>query len=119
MSAPKTVVHLFHDDEDSVRTGVRVASRIAEVATSQGVGLEVFCFGPAQRLLAIERNDLAAHLNEELDALLAGGWRVDACVNLARADDVEDALRHRGFSLAVARDEFVRFTLEGATVITF
>jgi hypothetical protein len=46
---PKTVVHVFHDDDDSVVTGTRVAQRILEVAAEQGVELEVFCIGPAQR----------------------------------------------------------------------
>lgn len=119
LTAPKTVVHLFHDDPDSVRTGARVAERILEVAPERGVEVEVFCFGPAQRLLAQDGGDLADHLNERIDGLVANGVRVGACVSFARADGVEDALRHRGIVLGVARDEFVRFTLEGATVLTF
>lgn len=114
----KTVVHVFHDDADSVRTGVRVAQRIAEVADERGVEIEVFCFGPAQRLLARD-DELADHLNAQIDALVATGVRVGACISLARADQLEDALRARGIALNVARDEFIRFTLEGATVLTF
>lgn len=34
-----------------------------------------------------------------------------ACVNAARAEGTEDLLVRRGFSLKVARDEFLRFTL--------
>ncbi|MGN6742354.1 MAG: DsrE family protein [Amnibacterium sp.] len=119
MHAPKTVVHLFHDDADSVRTGARVAQRIAEVASERGVEVEVFCFGPAQRLLARPGVELADHLNAQIDALVADGVRVGACVSLARADGLEEDLLARGLVLAVARDEFIRFTLEGATVLTF
>ena len=41
------------------------------------------------------------------------------CVNSGRADGVEADLAARGFRLRVARDELLRFTLEGATVVTF
>lgn len=116
---PKTVVHLFHDDEDSVRTGSRVAQRIAEVAAERGVAVEVFCFGPAQRLLGRPDSGLGAHLGAQLDALVASGVPVGACVSLARADGLEEDLRSRGVALGIARDQFVRFTLEGATVLTF
>jgi hypothetical protein len=119
LDIPKTVVHLFHDDEDSVRTGVRVAQRIAEVAAERHVEVELFCFGPAQRLLACQDCELASHLNSQLDALVATSVRVGACSSFARADNLEEALRSRGIALNIARDEFIRFTLEGATVITF
>lgn len=119
MSSPKTVVHVFHDDPDSLRTGTRVAQRVAEVAEERGVEVEVFCFGPAQRQLAERGSETAAVFNEQIDALVASGVRVGACVNSARADGSEAALRARGVVLSVARDEFVRFTLEGATVVTF
>jgi len=119
MSRPKTVVHVFHDDVDSLRTGTRVAQRVAEVSEERGVEVEVFCFGAAQRQLAETGSDTAAVFNEQIDALVARGVRVGACVNSARTDGTEAALRARGVVLSVARDEFVRFTLEGATVITF
>jgi hypothetical protein len=44
---------------------------------------------------------------------------VGACVTLARADGLEDALRARGLSLVIARDAFLRYSREGATVIGF
>jgi hypothetical protein len=116
---PKTVVHLFHDDPDSVRTGARVAQRVVEVSSERGVEVEVFCFGPAQRLLARRDDEVAVFLNEQVDALVAGGVRVGACVSFARADHSEHDLEARGVVLSVARDEFIRFTLEGATVLTF
>jgi hypothetical protein len=119
MSSTKIAVHVFHDDADSLRTGTRVAQRVAEVSEERRVAVEVFCFGPAQRQLAGTGSDAAAVFNEQIDALVASGVRVGACVNSARADGTEAALRARGLVLSVARDEFVRFALEGATVITF
>lgn len=116
---PKTVVHVFHDDDDSVVTGTRVAQRILEVASAHDVELEVFCFGPAQRRIGRNADEADATFNRHLDELLAAGVVVGACVNSARADGYEGDLAARGFNLRVARDEFLRFTLEGATVISF
>ncbi|THG32829.1 DsrE family protein [Naasia lichenicola] len=119
MTNPKTVVHIFHDDPDSLRTGTRAAQRIHEVAHERGVDIEVFCFGPAQRQLTGTDDETTAVFNAQIDALIADGVRVGACVNSAQADGAEDALLARGLLLSVARDEFVRFTLESATVIAF
>jgi len=115
----KTVVHVFHDDDDAVVTGTRVAQRILEVAPAQGVELEVFCFGPAQRRIGRFGAEADATFNRQLDELIGAGVVVGACVNSARADRSEEDLIARGFQLHVARDEFLRFTLEGATVISF
>lgn len=117
---PKTVVHVFHDDDDSLATGTRVAQRIQEIAPEQGVSVEVFCFGPAQRRLGgAGGSEAVATFNRQIDELIAGGVRVGACVNAARAEGTEDQLTARGLELSVARDEFLRFTLEQATVVTF
>jgi hypothetical protein len=116
---PKTVIHVFHDDDDSVVTGTRVAQRILEVARERDVELEVFCFGPAQRRIGRSADEVDVMFDRQLDELMAAGVVVGACVNSARADDSEDALAARGFNLQVARDEFLRFTIEGATVISF
>jgi hypothetical protein len=116
---PKTVVQVFHDDDDSLATGTRVAQRIHEVAAEHDCGIEVFCFGPAQRRLAGGGTPAVETFNRQIDELIAAGVVVGACVNSARADGSEDLLRKRGLTLRVARDEFLRFTLEGATVITF
>ncbi|MFJ8749255.1 hypothetical protein ACIREO_07960 [Streptomyces sp. NPDC102441] len=64
-------------------------------------------------------SEAGAVYNRQVDELTAGGVVVGACVNAARADGSEAELLRRGFNLRVARDEFLRFTLEGATVITF
>jgi len=117
---PKTIIHVFHDDDDSLAIGTRVAQRIHEVAADDAVTVEVFCFGPAQRCLADEGGaEAVSAFNRQIDELIAGGVVVGACVNAARADGTEQALIDRGLTLHVARDEFVRFTLEQATVITF
>ena len=112
----KTVLHVFHDDDDSLALGTRVAQRMHEIAADQGIEIEVFCFGPAQRRLA---DDGVPAFNRQVDELIAAGVTVGACVNAARADGTDDLLRERGLTLSVARDEFLRFTLEQATVITF
>ncbi|WP_405697628.1 hypothetical protein [Streptomyces sp. NBC_01185] len=117
---PKTVIHVFHDDDDALATGTRVAQRIQEIAPDHGSGVEVFCFGPAQRRLSGEGGgEPVATFNRQVDELIAGGVVVGACVNAARADGTEGELIRRGLNLRVARDEFLRFTLEQATVITF
>ncbi|MFJ8870268.1 hypothetical protein ACIRD6_31465 [Streptomyces sp. NPDC102473] len=117
---PKTVVHVFHDDDDSLATGTRLAQRIQEIAPERGSGVEVFCFGPAQRRLSSEDGgESVATFNRQIDELIADGVVVGACVNAARADGAEDELTRRGLNLRVARDEFLRFTLEQATVIAF
>ena len=100
-------VHVFHDDADSLRTGTRVAQRVGE----RRVEVEVFCFGPAQRQLPDTDSEAGAVFNRQIDALVASGVRVGACVNSARAEGTEAALRARGMVLSVARDEFVRFAL--------
>jgi len=115
----KTIIHIFHDDDDSVTTGSRLAQRMLEEAPAAGVEVEVFCFGPAQRRLAAAETAADAAFNRQIDELIADDVRVGACVNLARTHGAEDLLRSRGLDLHVARDEFLRFTLEGATVITF
>lgn len=117
---PKTVVHVFHDDDDSLATGTRVAQRVHETAADHGCDVEVFCFGPAQRRLGGEPGtEAVSTFNRQIDELIARGVPVGACVNAARAEGTEEALLRRGLSLHVARDEFLRFTLEQATVITF
>ena len=115
----KSVIHIFHDDADAIATGSRVAQRMLEVASEAGVQVEVFCFGPAQRRLGRAETDADATFNRQVDELIAAGVRVGACVNAARADGTEDALLARGFTLRVARNEFLRFTLEDASVVTF
>jgi intracellular sulfur oxidation DsrE/DsrF family protein len=115
----KTVVHVFHDDPDALTIGTRLPGRIAEVAAEHGVAVEVFVFGPAQRRLGESATEADRVFNARIDELIAAGIPVGACVNAARADGTEGALAERGLVLSVARDAFLRFTLEGATVVSF
>lgn len=116
----KLVIHLFHGDDASLNAGSHVAQRIQEVASAQQLQVEVYCFGPAQDALT-EVNDSPVRLqyNAQIDALVAGGVLVGACLSAAEAGGTADALTSRGISLQFARDAFARFALEGATVVTF
>ncbi|BAJ73180.1 uncharacterized protein conserved in archaea [Microbacterium testaceum StLB037] len=114
-----TVVHLFHDDPDSLLIGSRLPRRMAEAASPDDPPLEVFVFGAAQRRLGRDDTDLDRRFNAQVDDLLAAGIPVGACLTLARADGLEDALTTRGLTLTVARDAFLRYAREGATVIGF
>ena len=117
---PTSVIHLFHGDDDSLSAGSHVAERIRQVASTQGVSLEVFCFGPAQAALsAAEESPVREDYNQQIDQLIAAGVRVGACVNAARAAGTEEFLTERGVVLEFARDAFVRYALEGATVLSF
>jgi len=116
----KTVIHIFHGDEASLSAGSNVAERVRQVAADQSVELEVFCFGPAQSTLGRAGDgDAATVFNEQIDRLIANGVSVGACVNAAIGAGNELALRDRGVELQFARDAFVRWALEGATVISF
>lgn len=116
----KVVIHLFHGDEDSLTAGSHVAERVRQVAGDQQVDLEVFCFGPAQSALTDPSLDPAwTGYNRQIDELVKSGVPVGACLNAARAAGVEEALSERRIQLQYARDAFVRFALEGATVMNF
>ncbi|WP_298345029.1 hypothetical protein [Ferrimicrobium sp.] len=116
----KVVIHLFHGDPDSLSAGSHVAERIRQVAGEQGAELEVYCFGPAQdALIAIDGDPVKAAYNTQIDELIAAGVPVGACLNAAQAAGAEQTLSDRGINLQYARDAFVRFVLEGATVIGF
>jgi hypothetical protein len=115
----KTVVHIFHEDPESLTTGSRLPRRMAEVSGDHDVEVEVFVFGPAQRRLSRSDTEADRIFNARIDELVRAGIRVGACVNAAHDADAEMQLSERGLVLSVARDEFLRFTLEGATVVTF
>ncbi|MGC8510422.1 MAG: hypothetical protein ACP5PB_06075 [Acidimicrobiales bacterium] len=116
----KSVIYLFHGDDDSLSAGSHVAERVRQVAGEQGVELEVFCFGPAQGALSIPGNSLVrAEYNQQIDELIEAGVPVGACLNAARAAGTEEALTARGITLQFARDAFVRYAVEGATVVSF
>ncbi|WGL52416.1 DsrE family protein [Nocardioides sp. BP30] len=115
----KTVAHIFHDDADSLIIGSRLPARVAEIAAHDDIGVEVFVFGPAQRHLTQVDTETDRVFNAQIDAVIAAGIPVGACINASRAEGTQTTLAQRGLKLSVARDEFIRFTLERATVITF
>jgi hypothetical protein len=116
----KTVIFLFHGDEDSLSAGSHVAERVRQVADDQGVELEVYCFGPAQGALTAPSDEkVRVEYRDQIDALAAAGVRVGACLNAANAAGTAEELTARGLTLEYARDAFVRYGLEGATVISF
>ncbi len=115
----KSVVHIFHGDDDSLSAGSHVAERIRQVAAEQGVTLEVFCFGPAQGALSASDSLVRTEYNQQIDELVEAGVPVGACLNAARAAGTEAALLARGINLQFARDAFVRYAVEGATVLSF
>jgi hypothetical protein len=115
----KVVIHLFHGDDSSLAAGSHVAERIRQVAGDQKVDLEVFCFGPAQAALASSDDKTRVEYNTQIDELVAAGVPVGACLNAAQADGTERTLSECGITLRYARDAFVRFALESATVIGF
>jgi hypothetical protein len=116
----KVVIHIFHGDDDSIKLGSRVSERIRQIAADKQAEVEVFCFGPAQARLTDDRDDDArSAYNSQLDELIAAGVPVGACINAAKEANAEEELLKRGFTLEVARDAFLRFAMEGATVITF
>ena len=116
----KTVVFLFHGDNDSLGAGSHVAERVRQVADDHDVELEVYCFGPAQAALTETSDDpTRTEYRGQIDALTAAGVRVGACLNAATSAGTVEALSARGLTLEFARDAFVRFGLEGASVISF
>jgi hypothetical protein len=97
---PKTVLHLFH----------------ADPASSETVELEVYVFGPAERMVA----DVGqAELNPQIDALVKAGGRVMTCIGIAQQNGAEDAFRNRNFALKSAAIAFPKFASEQACVINF
>lgn len=117
---PKTVIHIFHDDDAALTAGSHVSERIRQVAADQGVELEVFIFGPAQSALAdSDAGGVRAEYNAQVDELTQAGVPVGACLNSADAAGTADAITARGITLQYARDAFVRYAQEGATVISF
>lgn len=114
-STHKTVINLIRAETDSLIGGTTVARRINEVATQRGVSLEVFIFAGAQRALTDERR---GDYNAAVDELIAAGVPVSACLNFALSMEAADVLARRGIQLEAAREAYIRFTLEGATVIT-
>lgn len=111
----KTVIHIVGSSMDSLIGGTTVARRIHDVQQSRGVSLEVFIFAGAQRALADPKRE---QFNKAVDELVAKEVPVSACLNFALSMGSADDLAKRGIQLEAAREAFIRFTMENATVIT-
>lgn len=117
---PKTVIHIFNDNDAALTTGSHVAERIRQVAAESNVDLEMFLFGPAQvALTAASAAPARAEFKDQIASLAKAGVRVGACLNTANATGKVDELKALGVTLEYARDAFIRFGLESAAVITF
>ena len=112
----KVVVHIFHADEPSLGAGSHVSERIRQVQRERGVDLEVYVFGPAEKALM---DPAAREFNDQIDQLVAEGVQVKTCLNNAVGAHATEALAARGIQMELAREAFVRYALEGATVISF
>jgi hypothetical protein len=113
---PKTVIHVFHDDPSSLSTAAHLSERIRQVKDERGVELEVYVFGPAEKALVDGGH---AEFSAALDELARRGVPVVTCIDIAQGLDAEETFKARGFRLEYAREAFVRYALEGATVISF
>ena len=112
----KVVIHIFHDDASSLGTGSHVSERIRQVKDQQGVALEVYVFGPAEKALADPANGV---YRDTLVSLAQNGVPVHVCRDIAEKMGKAEEFTQLGFTLEYARDAFVRYALEGATVISF
>jgi len=112
----KVVIHIFHDDDSALGTGSHVSERIRQVKDQQGVALEIYVFGPAEKALA---DPARREYRETLMKLAQTGVPVHVCRSIAEDMGKAEEFKKLGFTLEYARDAFVRFALEGATVVSF
>ena len=112
----KVVIHLFHADKSSLGSGAHVAERIGQVKDERGVALEVYVFGPAEEALA---DPGQSEFRDTLVKLASDQIPVHVCRNTAENLGRGEEFVGLGFTLEYARDAFVRFAHEGATVISF
>lgn len=111
----KLVIHIFHVHENAAITGAKLAERIREVADARGVVLEVFIFGAAIQALT---DPGQTEFRDALVALSKKGVPVQVCQQAVEAVGQASVILALGFALEFARDAFIRFALEGATVIS-
>jgi hypothetical protein len=114
--AAKVVIHIFHDDPSSLNTGTHVAERIRQVKDENEVDLEVYVFGPAEKALTDKTNEA---YSDAIQGLIRAGVPVHTCIDIANSIGTAEAFSATGLKLEYARDAFVRYAKEGATVISF
>ena len=116
----ETVTFIFCGDGASLSTGSHVAERVRQVADDVDLALEVYRFGPARAALTSSFDDeVHVEYRAQIDALVAAGVRVGACLNAAVANETEDELHRRDLTLEYARDALARYGLEDAVVVSF
>jgi intracellular sulfur oxidation DsrE/DsrF family protein len=111
----KLVIHIFHVHENAAITGAKLAERVRQVAAEHGVALEIFIFGAAIGALS---DPAQAEYRDALVALAKAGVPVKVCQQTVENMGQADALKALGLGLEYARDAFIRFALEGATIIS-
>lgn len=112
----KVVIHIFHSDDRSLGTGSHVSERIRQMKDRQGVDLEVYVFGSAEEALG---DPAHAEYRQTLVTLAKAGVPVHVCRDIAESMGKAQEFTALGFTLEYARDAFVRYAIEGATVISF
>jgi len=110
----KLVIHIFHVHDNCAITGTKLAERIYH-AGYRGVTLELFIFGAAIGALV---DPAQKDYRDALAALAKQGLPVNVCRQTVETMGQADALKAEGFGLEYASDAFIRFALEGATVIS-
>jgi len=98
--AKKVVIHIFHDDPDSLNTGSHVAERIRQLKEERGVEPEVYLFGPAERAIEGEGNDA---YREAFYGLVEAVVTVHTCVDIANAMGKAEDFTANGLKLEYAR----------------
>lgn len=112
----KVVIHIFHDDASSLGTGSHVSERIRQVKDERSVELEVYVFGPAEKALA---DPARAEYRDTLMSLAKNGVPVHVCRSIAEDIGKAAEFTQMGFTLEYARDAFVRYAIEDASVVSF
>ncbi|MGQ9862842.1 MAG: hypothetical protein ACUVSD_12645, partial [Thiobacillaceae bacterium] len=85
------------------------------IATERGIELEILLFGADIGAVA---DPAQAEFRDALAALAKQGVPIHVCRQAEEAIGPVEAMQALGFGLEYARDAFIRFTLEGATVIS-
>lgn len=111
----KLVIHIFHAHESAPDTGAKLSERIRMVAAERDISLELFIFGPA---IAALIDPAQPAFRDALAALARQKVPVHVCQQTVEMMGKVEMLANLGFELEFARDAFIRFALEGATVIS-
>lgn len=116
----KTVVVIFNDNDAALNAGSHVALRMAEVNKERNVELEVYLFGPGQGAYSSgETEGVKATYISNIKEIIKAGITVSACKSTAETKGTADDLTKDGLKLEFARDAFLRFGDEQASVLTF